>query len=272
MGLPERSIVLKSTGDEIKIYQGTNIIGDKDDSKRATNNSDGSVAGRTGVALWNSGLLLTRLLDEIAFQQKEIQINGGDYHSFLFGGKTVVELGCGTGLTSITASKLGASYVYASDGNAEVLELSKFNLERNGIFSKRSGEAVALQWGSLDAIDYYDVADVVIGSDLTYNSGSWRVLADSFSSILKPNGYVLYLTLGHSGFNVSGELNGFLTVIQSAGVLEIVDENSREWPFPGVGSLERLLLSSLSAKEVKLTNSTGGFRIVVLKRKQRRLS
>merc|ERR1712232_189361 len=125
----------------------------------------------------------------------------------------------------------GANYVYATDGNMEALSLAKANLERNGINPKdmnnefkESGEACSLQWGSLDAIDYDENADVIIGSDLTYNSGSWRILVDTIGTILKPNGYMLYLTLGHSGFNVAGEINGFLTVIQSAGTLEVVGE------------------------------------------------
>lgn len=272
MGLPERSIRLKSTGTVINIVQGEVI--DQNSSDRvdsAANNR--SLAGRTGVALWNSGILLTRLLDEISNKCAETKTTNA-LSNTVFDNKTVMELGCGVGFSSIAASKLGAKYVYATDGNEEVLEIAKFNLERNGIYSNKgdesNGEAFALQWGSLDAIDYDNVADVIIGSDLTYNSASWRSLVETLGVILKPNGYFLYLTLGHSGFNVSGELNGFLTVVQSAGLLEIVDENSKSWPFPGSGSLESLLLSSLSESEAKLTKATGGFKTIVLRRKQRR--
>ena len=72
-----------------------------------------------------------------------------------------------------------------------------------------------LQWGFLDAMGYAEYADIVIGSDLTYNRnpGSWRVLAETLYRILKPGGNVLYLTTGHAGFNVDGELNGFLSVV-----------------------------------------------------------
>ncbi len=301
MSLPQRTITLKSISDEITIYQGmasiptsTNSNNNNDSKCNDNNGNNSSVAGRTGVAIWNSGLLLTRLLDQINMSlqqrnQKETQTQSITQNNpLLFNGKTVLELGCGTGLVSVASSKLGANYVYATDGNKEVLELAKFNLEKNGIYpidtnlttnpnngieegSNKHGEAMSLQWGSLDAIDYYDTADVIIGSDLTYNSGSWRVLVDTFASVLKPNGYVLYLTLGHSGFNVSGELNGFMTVVQSSGLLQVVDENNSnndDWPFPGVGSLESLLSSSLSEKERSFISSTGGYRIIVLKRKQ----
>lgn len=292
MTLPQRTIALKSTRDEITIYQGMTSIPTQSNN---SDNNGNSVAGRTGVAIWNSGLLLTRLLDQINMSLQQLKQEETHTQStiqtnpLLFNGKTVLELGCGTGLASIVSSKLGANYVYATDGNKEVLELAKFNLEKNGIYPiaainpttnpnnvnegmNRHGEATTLQWGSLDAIDYYDTADVIIGSDLTYNSGSWRILVDTFASVLKPNGYVLYLTLGHSGFNVSGELNGFMTVVQSSGLLQVVDENNSssndDWPFPGVGSLESLLSSSLSEKERNFISSTGGFRIIVLKRKQ----
>lgn len=250
MSLPTRSITLKSTGSKIDILQGTG-------------NGQG-VSGRTGVALWNSGLLLTRLLDSLA-----------QHESGFFGGKTVLELGCGTALASIAASKLGASEVIATDGNEEVVSLAKQNLENNNIFpestsSSRRGDAHYLKWGSLDTVDFYDSADIVIGSDLTYNSGSWGLLAESFDAVLKRKGIIIYLTLGHAGFNVVGELGGFLTLVDSQGALEVVKEGSAAWPFPNVSSLEKLILTSLNSKEREVIMGTGGFKAVVLKKKNRR--
>mmetsp|Transcript_15849 Transcript_15849/g.18061 ORF Transcript_15849/g.18061 Transcript_15849/m.18061 type:complete len:262 (+) Transcript_15849:43-828(+) len=59
MTLPSRSFTLQSTGDTIDIYQGAGVTG---------SSSSSSVTGRTGVALWNSGLLLARLLDRLSFE------------------------------------------------------------------------------------------------------------------------------------------------------------------------------------------------------------
>ena len=276
MNLNERSFTLKSTKDEIIIYQGQ-VINSNDGNNNKPSEPNTTLAGRTGVALWNSGLLLARLLDEIQINMNNQQPNGDGNESLLFQKKTVLELGCGTGFASIVASKLGANYLYATDGNMEALTLAKANLKRNGVNPKgiddsfkQFGEACSLQWGLLDAIDYDDVADVIIGSDLTYNSGSWRMLVDTIGTILKPNGYMLYLTLGHSGFNLAGEINGFLTVVQSAGTLEIVEEGCPSWPFPGIGSLETLLMSTVSEDERAIVKGTGGFKILVLQRKQRR--
>ncbi len=257
MNLPSRSITLQSNRETINILQGS---------------GDGQgISGRTGVALWNSGLLLTRMLDSIAQQEP-------DY----FNGKTVLELGCGTALAAIAASKLGAQNVIATDGNEEVISLAKQNLERNDILPEGTntesstqklrgqGEAQYLKWGSLDAADFYDSADIVIGSDLTYNSGSWSFLAETFEAVLKPNGIIIYLTLGHAGFNVGGELGGFLTLIESKGSLRVVKGGSSAWPFENVASLEMLISSSLSAKERDVITGTGGFKAIVLKKKKKR--
>ena len=250
MSLQKRSIRLKSTGESVSILQGTGEDGP------SGGNSKGSLSGRTGVALWNSGILLTRLLDELAGKERGI-----------FKGKTVLELGCGTAMASIAASKLGANYVITTDGNEEVVALAKANLELNDI---NRGQAAYLKWGSLDAVDFYDTADIVIGSDLTYNSGSWGGLAETFESILKPNGIVIYSTLGHSGFSLEGELGGFLTLVESKGTLEVIKEGSKSWPFPSVASLDQLLYASLTSKEKEVVASTGGFKSIILKKKRRR--
>lgn len=204
-------------------------------------------AGRTGVAVWNSCLLLTRLLDALTKQSP----------SWLEG-KTVVELGCGAGLASVSCAKFGASRVLATDGNANVVGLTKKNIARNQVDDRV--EAMSLQWGFLQAVDYSDLADVMIGSDLTYNSGSWKVLAETLSTVLKPEGTVIYLTLGHAGFNVNGELSGFLSVLQSEG-LQVVGD-----PPPPFQNLSRTLLQCLSPQEKSVLDATGGARVVLLRK------
>ena len=246
MELPVRSIPLRSTGDVLAIAQGTTEGG-----------STRTVQGRTGVAVWNSALLLCRLLDAIPMSQDK---------SFLTG-KTILELGCGCGLSSIAAAKLGASRVIATDGNAEVVQLARFNVEKNGVESVV--EPAELKWGLLNAAEY-DEVDIIIGSDLTYNSGSWKVLAETMGAVLKPKGFVVYLSLGHSGFNVSGELAGFLSVLESEG-LEAIDEKSPRWPLKGVvSSMSQLLASCVNPSEKAVLDANGGAKVVVLGRKQRR--
>lgn len=120
-----------------------------------------------------------------------------------------MELGCGTALASIAIAKLAlggggrgsdvasssssssSSIIIATDANSEVLALAQRNIERNNLVDV--AKTVALQWGLLDATEYESSADVIIGSDLTYNSGSWVVLAETMSTILKPEGILIYL-------------------------------------------------------------------------------
>ena len=206
-------------------------------------------AGRTGVAVWNSALLLVRLMDFITMKDP----------SWLHG-KTVLELGCGTGVTSIAMQKLGASHVIATDGNPNVLELAKTNVERNNI--SNAVKVSELQWGLMNAIDYSDTADIVIGSDLTYNSGTWRVLSETISTVLKPGGIAIYLSLGHGGFNVNGEVNGFLQVIEG---LKLVGDTSSPRILP-VSSLQRLLDSIITLEEKVVLDATGGAKVIVLQK------
>ena len=237
----------------------------------SNSNNGGSVAGRTGVALWNSGILLTRLLDTLTLSENKS-------NNFIFKDKTVLELGCGTALASVAASALGAKYVIATDGNTEVLGLARRNLELNGIYplgsesdsSRGTGEVATLQWGLMDASDFYDRADVIIGSDLTYNSGNWRVLVETLNAVLAPNGIVIYVTLGHAGFTAEGEMNGFIAVVESEGELEVVKEGTQSWPFQRTGSLNRLLGDALSSNEKEVINGTGGFSIAIMRRRKKK--
>jgi SAM-dependent methyltransferase len=231
MSMDQRSFTMKSSGDIITIVQGANSAG-------------GSVAGRTGVAVWNSGILLTRLLDSI--------------DSSIFKGKTVLELGCGAGLASIALAKFDAASVLATDANEEVLKLAQQNFELNNVTNVKT---VALRWGMLDASEYDSVADIVVGSDLTYNSGSWLSLAETMATVLKPDGIVLYLTLGHSGFNAQAELQGFLQVAENAG-LQVI----REEQIFGQ-NLSDILGRITSSDEKQLINANGGAKAIVLQRK-----
>jgi SAM-dependent methyltransferase len=229
MTLEQRQVPLPSISNTLQIQQGQ------------------VAAGRTGVAVWNSALLLVRLLD--ALTRKDSR--------WLYD-KTILELGCGTGVASIAMAKLGASHVICTDGNPDVLELAQRNVELNNVGS--NVQVSELQWGLLNAIDYSDVADVVIGSDLTYNSGTWRVLSETLTTVLKPGGFVVYLSLGHAGFNVNGELNGFLQVNED---LQVVDDTSHFLP---VAQLQKLLGEIVTPEEESVLDATGGVRVVVLQK------
>jgi predicted nicotinamide N-methyase len=219
------------------------------------------ISGSTGFVIWNSSLLLSRLLQQLATEA-------------LYG-KTVLELSCGTGLVSPTAAVLGAHHVLATDGNPAVVHLAAQNIARNSrlvvLCDKGSGDcttidAVALPWGTMPALDCEGVADIVLGSDLTYNPANWPAVAETMATVLKPGGTVLYLSLGHTGFPVRAELDGFLSVAASNGLVVANDDND---PFGTELTLTNLLLQRCVLPEERSIVQPSGVRVVALRKKVR---
>jgi SAM-dependent methyltransferase len=265
MSLPERSVRLQATGEEINIQQ----------------NSSSSVAGRTGVVIWNSSLLLLRILDGIAMATATQDGN-------FFTDKSVLELGCGTGLCSVAVAKLaqGANNpkereparfkVTATDGNEEVVALAEKNAKHNGLISmdkSLSFQVAQMQWNFLDAMQYSEEMHLVIGSDLTYNSNAWPALAQTVSTVLNPRmGIFIYLTCGHAGFNLDSELSGFASVAQSEG-LEILTETDVRWPFRNPDSPQTISLTKIlqqffeTSKEGSAGDTQRGARVLVFARR-----
>jgi SAM-dependent methyltransferase len=209
--------------------------------------------GATGLAVWNSSLLLTRLMPLLSFRDT-----------------TVVELGCGTGLASLVAATQGAERVYATDGNPNVVQLANRNIQRNNL--QNVVQAVSYQWGYDTDPILEESADWVIGSDLTYNPGSWPLLADAMASLVKPDtGIILYLSLGHPGFNVQGEINGFLSVAQSRS-LRPLQLSDPEWPFrksdgTPLAPEAYLHASCRNSYERSILESGGGARVLFLQKR-----
>ena len=213
-----------------------------------------SGTGATGMAVWNSSLLLKRLLEKLTERNAD-----------WIRDKVVVELGCGVGLVSLTASLLGASHVIATDGNPNVVKLTQRNIQSSKLSSVR---AEPLSWGVLDAIDYSDTADLVLGSDLTYNAANWRVLAETMATIVKPDGLILYLSLGHSGFDVNAEAQGFLAVARELGLCSIGPTDPR-WPFPqlSITLTDFVVRECIMPQEKEVVSATGGVSVLLLGKK-----
>mmetsp|Transcript_18926 Transcript_18926/g.45690 ORF Transcript_18926/g.45690 Transcript_18926/m.45690 type:complete len:481 (-) Transcript_18926:1876-3318(-) len=216
-------------------------------------------SGSTGMTVWNSGLVLTRLLDAIVDQQHHQQ-------QWNYDDQDIIELGCGTGLVSIACHKLGAKSVIATDGNPQVVELASDNVKRNleeNQQQQKMIEVQSLQWGLLNAMDYAENASLVVGADLTYNAGSWRALAETISTVLRPKGFCIYLSLGHEGFNVNAEIDGFLQVAKSVGLQQTPNNE-----LAGIDVSKLLNYVVLQDEsERKVIQQGGGARVIVLERK-----
>ena len=78
-------------------------------------------------------------------------------------GRTVVELGCGLGLPSLVAARLGA-VVISTDWSSDALELLARNAARNGV----ALSTLRADWRQPGAFAGLGFVDAVLGADLLY--------------------------------------------------------------------------------------------------------
>ena len=124
-------------------------------------------SGTTGFRTWEAALFLGSYLYSSEGQN-------------LVRGKSVIELGAGTGFLSILCARhLGARYVLATDGSGEVVTDLQTNLSLNGLDSGKSMDTVTFSWGHtlvggvLDIKQDTSTYDVVLGADVvSYKSST----------------------------------------------------------------------------------------------------
>ena len=159
--------------------------------------------GQTGQVVWNAGALLA---EHMALRL------GPNF----FAGKRVLELGCGTGLPGIVAARLGASRLVLTDGTAEVLARAKQNAASN--LKDVPWAAQQLNFGEVTPEDLAGKFDVLIASDVLYQSSGWRPLAQTAGELLAPNGVLLVAEAGHETSPADATLGGFRVVAEGSGL------------------------------------------------------
>jgi ribosomal protein L11 methyltransferase len=100
----------------------------------------------------------------------------------VFPGSKVLDLGCGTGILSIAAAKMGALSVTALDPKPEAIKTTISNIRLN-----RVDKIVCPLQGELEALDEKDF-DLIMAN---LYGDILVALADSLISFLKPEGYLL---------------------------------------------------------------------------------
>jgi predicted nicotinamide N-methyase len=122
-----------------------------------------------GVALWPSAIALAH----------EVATRAG-----AFRGRTVLELGAGTGLPGIVAASLGARVVQ-TDRQEVAMEVCRRNGERNGAVAVEYRLADWAEWGDTGHYDW------VLGSDILYAELLHPHLRRILEQCLAPGGRAL---------------------------------------------------------------------------------
>jgi predicted nicotinamide N-methyase len=180
MSTPPKPLVLSTTIGDFPLGECRLSVGDRDWSVLYTvavvtredeNRFLTDHAGRVpyGVALWPAAIALAHDIANRADQ---------------FGGRSVLELGAGTGLPGIVAASLGATVVQ-SDRHELALHVCRLNGERNGASGIVYREA---DWTVWDDTKQYDW---IIGSDILYAESFHSHLRRIFETNLAPGGRVL---------------------------------------------------------------------------------
>ncbi|KAF3777600.1 N-lysine methyltransferase protein [Nymphaea thermarum] len=133
-------------------------------------------AALTGSWLWGSALVLADWM--------------GRLDPSTFQGKTVVELGAGTGLPGLVAGLLGAIRVTLTDVGALLPGLRR-NAEANGL--DECVEVKELVWGATSP-DEVGPADLVLMSDLFYDPDSMPSLAWTLRGLCRKGTILLAAT------------------------------------------------------------------------------
>ncbi|CAE8621658.1 unnamed protein product, partial [Polarella glacialis] len=80
-----------------------------------------------------------------------------------FEGRTVLEVGCGTGILSMFAAQAGAAVVYAVDAEPSCVEMTRRVAEANGL-----GSIIRPVVGRVEAIDLPCKVDIIISEWMGY--------------------------------------------------------------------------------------------------------
>jgi len=155
---------------------------------------------------------------EGGFKLWECSIDLLDYlskNTILFNGKSVLDLGCGTGVLGIFTLIAGAQNVDFQDFNKEVLTIATMSnvllncQEKLKICRYYSGD-----WKSFTKFNE-DTYDLILTSETIYNVKNYSNLIKLFEKKLKPSGCVLLIAKNYY-FGVGGSISEFLNFIRSS--------------------------------------------------------
>jgi predicted nicotinamide N-methyase len=139
----------------------------------------------SGLALWTCSQILSGYLVENAHFVRE---------------KRVLELGSGLGLCGIVSHLLGASEVIATDGDLDVLQNLRHNVNENRICNDSIVSCPQLIWGQgLNTFeDVYSKQSVILATDVFYSPHLVDPLWRTVDKLLEPDGIFLLAFCRHN--------------------------------------------------------------------------
>uniref|UniRef100_A0A3Q3MIY4 protein-histidine N-methyltransferase n=1 Tax=Labrus bergylta TaxID=56723 RepID=A0A3Q3MIY4_9LABR len=154
-----------------------------------------------------------------------------------FGGKAVLDLGCGAGLLGILALKRGARQVHFQDYNSTVIEQLTEDEEKDGISPPKKRAADLSQdpllakcrffsgdWSTFLALvkkeEPHPKYDIIFTAETIYNTAYYPALHETLHKLLAPDGLVYLATKSHY-FGVGGGLHLFETFVEQRGVFSL---------------------------------------------------
>ena len=156
-----------------------------------------------GAVVWDCGLILAKIIEHYLAFDKYLN------------GKTVIDLGCGTGFCGILAQIYGAKKVVLTDIE-EIVNVAKENvkvaLESNFITSDTDILCQTFDWAIEQ--DVHTRYDMIFASDCLYDTTYYTDLINSFKKLINANGIIIIVyKLRHADreyeFFKDMERNGF---------------------------------------------------------------
>lgn len=199
-------------------------IGPSTDDTTISIRHNGDYPFSTGLAVWGGSELMAKYL----IQRPEI-----------VQAKKVLELGAGAGLCGLVAHRLGARHTIITDGDVDVLENLRFNVQRNTSATTSTTSVVSQQspniscpqliWGkNLDAFaKTFGKQDLILASDCVYMIPSLEPLWQTVDRLLVSNE-------GGSTDDNNGSVKGiflWINLCASAAPLESVLETAARYGF-----------------------------------------